>query len=108
MTRTEASLGDTETNHSTGLGPTIGVVLGAVGVLAAVWAYWLLVPGVVFGIAAIVLGIRARRQASSEAGSAAIALGIAALVLVPSVLVMIDDAEAWGRGCALNPANPDC
>ncbi len=108
MARPETSVRDTNTNRNGGRGAVVGVVLGALGVLAAVWAYWMLVPGVVFGIAAIVLGIRARRGASSETGSAAIALSIAALVLIPSVLAMIDDAEDWGRECALNPTNPDC
>ena len=65
-------------------------------------------PGIVFGIAAIVLGIRARRRSSREAGSVAIALGIVALLLVPSVLFIVDAAEDWGRDCALNPSNPDC
>jgi len=86
----------------------VGVVLGALGILTAVWTYWMLIPGVACGIAAIVIGIRARRQTHSEAGSAAIALGIAALVLVPSVLVIVESAEEWGRECALNPTRPHC
>lgn len=87
---------------------TAGVVLGALGILAAVWAYWLIVPGVLFGVAAIALGVRSRRRAPDELGTVAIALGIVALFLVPSVLVVVDGAEDWGRDCALNPSNPDC
>ncbi len=87
---------------------TVGVVLGALGIAAAVWAYWLVVPGIVFGVAAIVIGIRARRRFDREAGSVAVALGIAAVLLVPSVLFMVDGAEDWGRTCALTPSNPDC
>ena len=108
MATTEAPAGETDTSTDHRSWPTVGVVLGALGILAAVWAYWMIVPGIVFGVAAIVLGVGARRRASSEAGSVAIALGIAALVLVPSVLFMVDGAEDWGRDCALNPSNPDC
>ena len=108
MATTEAPVGETDTSTDHRSWPMVGMVLGALGILAAVWAYWMIVPGIVFGIAAIVLGVGARRRASSEAGSVAIALGIAALVLVPSVLFMVDGAEDWGRECTLNPSNPDC
>lgn len=108
MATTEATVGETDTRSDHRSWPMVGVVLGALGILAAVWAYWMIVPGIVFGIAAIVLGVRARRRSSSEAGSVAIALGIAALVLIPAVLVTVDGAEDWGRECALNPSNPDC
>lgn len=91
-----------------GIWPKIGLVCGILGVLLAVWAYWLLVPGVVLGIAAVVLGVRERRRGPSELGAAAIALGVCAILLVPSVLVVADDAEEYGRDCALNPSSPDC
>jgi hypothetical protein len=106
--------GDAATGHPTngsGRGPVsglAGVALGALGVLAAVWAYWLILPGIVFGVAAIALGILDRKGASSEIGSVAITLGIVAVLLVPSVLMVVEDAEDWGRDCALNPTNPDC
>ncbi len=48
--------------------PTVGVVLGALGILAAVWAYWMIVPGIVFGIAAIALGVGARRRGIERGG----------------------------------------
>lgn len=85
-----------------------GLVCGALAVAAAVWAYWLLLPGIVLGIAAVVLGATSHRRGAREAGGIALVLGVVALFLVPSVLFMIDGAEDWGRECALNPANPDC
>ena len=44
----------------------------------------------------------------SITGAEALALGIAAVLLVPSVILVASDAENWGRDCALNPTNPDC
>lgn len=87
---------------------TAGAVCGAVGATAAVWAYWMVLPGIVFGIAAVVLGVSARRRSTSGVGGVAIALGIVALLLVPSVLAIVDGAEDWGRECTLRPSNPDC
>lgn len=86
----------------------VAIALGALGIAAAVWAYWLVVPGVLLGIAAVVVGVRERRRGAHDAGGIAIALGVVALFLVPSVLFMVDGAEEWGRDCALHPANPDC
>ena len=91
-----------------GAGSSVGIAAGVLGALAAVWAYWLVVPGIVLGIAAIVLGVRARKRSDDPAGLVAITLGIVALALVPSVLFVVDSAEAWGRDCALYPTNPDC
>lgn len=108
MSKTEVPMEETSVTAGRDGWSTAGVVFGALGVFAAVWAFWMIVPGIIFGIAAIALGIRARGRSSPEAGSVAIALGIAALLLVPSVLFMIDGAEGWGRDCALNPSNPDC
>lgn len=84
------------------------VACGVIGSAAAVWAYWLLVPGVVLGVAAIVLGMKLRRTDARDAGTVAVTLGVVALLLVPSVLFVVSDAENWGRNCALNPTNPDC
>lgn len=108
MAKTEVRVEETSATARSDGWSAAGVVFGALGALAAVWAYWMLVPGIAFGIAAIVLGVRARRRSSREVGSVAIALGIVALLLVPSVLVVVDAAEDWGRDCALNPSNPDC
>lgn len=88
---------------------TIGLVCGVLAVLTAVWIYWLVLPGVVLGIAAVVLGWRARRNGGSEVASAALALGIVAILLVPSVIFVADGAEEWGRDCALHPtSDPNC
>ena len=87
----------------------IALACGALGMAAAVWVYWMILPGVILGALAIVLGWLARRNGSREGGSVAIALGIAVILLVPSVLVIADEAESWGRGCALDPTHdPNC
>lgn len=85
------------------------LVCGVLGVLAAVWAYWLVLPGLILGAVAVVLGWRIRRNEGNQRGSVAIALGIVAIFLVPSVLVVANDAEDWGRDCALDPtSDPNC
>ena len=36
-------------------------------------------------------------------------LGVVALLLVPAINSVADDAEEWGRDCALHPsADPNC
>jgi len=88
---------------------SIAVACGVLGVLAAVWVYWLILPGVILGAVAVVLGWRARRNGGSELGSVAMTLGIVAILLVPSVLLIADQAEDWGRDCALDPTHdPNC
>jgi hypothetical protein len=82
---------------------------GVLGVASAVWVYWLILPGVILGVVAVVLGLRTRGKDGSERGSVAIALGIVAILLVPSVLAVADGAENWGRDCALDPTHdPNC
>jgi hypothetical protein len=88
--------------------PIAALVCGIIGVLAAVWAYWLIVPGVILGLAAIGLGWRARRHGPSEGASIAMALGIVALLLVPSVLAVVEMESNYARDCALNPTQSDC
>jgi hypothetical protein len=88
--------------------PTAALICGVLGVISAVFLYWLIVPGVVLGLAAVVFGWRARRGGVSEGGSVALALGIVALLLVPSVILIIDAADDYARECALNPTKPDC
>ena len=88
--------------------PTVALACGVLGVLAAVWTFWLILPGVVLGLAAVVLGLRARRDGGSEGGSVAVALGIVAVLLVPSVLFVASESESYGRDCALNPTSSDC
>jgi hypothetical protein len=86
----------------------IAVACGAFGIAAAVWAYWLIVPGLALGAIAVALGAWSRRHGEREVGSVAVALGIVAVLLVPSILFVVSEAEDWGRGCAINPSNPDC
>jgi hypothetical protein len=86
----------------------VALACGVLGVLTAVWIYWLVLPGVILGIAAVVLGWRARRKGAGEIGSVALTLGIVAVLLVPSVIAIANDAENWGRDCALHPAQSDC
>ena len=87
----------------------IAPACGVLGVLAAVWVYWMILPGLILGAVAVVLGWRTRRNGASERGSVAMALGIVALFLVPSVLFIADGAEDWGRDCALDPTHdPNC
>ena len=88
---------------------SIALACGVLGVLAALWVYWLILPGVILGAVAVVLGWRTRRNGGSELGSVAMTLGIVAILLVPSVLVIADQAEDWGRDCALDPTHdPNC
>ena len=87
----------------------VALACGILAMMAAVWAYWMILPGVVLGAIAVVLGWWSRRDGNPEGGSVAIALGIAAILLVPSVLFIADEAESWGRDCALNPTHdPNC
>ena len=60
--------------------------------------YWLVVPGAILGVAAVVLGMRARRNGGSERASVAVALGIVALLLVPSVLIVVELETSFTRG----------
>ena len=87
----------------------VAVACGILGVVAAVWVYWMILPGVTLGAVAVVVGWRTRHDRSREGGSVAIALGIAAVVLVPSVLIIANEAESWGRDCAVDPTHdPNC
>jgi O-antigen ligase len=87
----------------------IALACGVLGALAAVWTYWMILPGVILGVVAVVLGWRIRRNEGNQRGSVAMALGIVAILLVPSVLVVTSNAEHWGRDCALDPTHdPNC
>jgi len=110
MSRTEAVQQTEESDNQRNRFPVDAVALacGALGIIGAVLTYWLILPGVVFGTIAVVLGARSWRRGDREVGATAAALGIVALFLVPSVLFVVSEAEDWGRGCALNPSNPDC
>jgi hypothetical protein len=88
---------------------SIALTCGVLGVLAAVWAYWMVLPGVILGAVAVVLGWRIRRNEGNQRGSVALALGIVAILLVPSVIAVTDGAEEWGRDCVLDRhPDPNC
>jgi hypothetical protein len=88
--------------------PTAALVCGVLGLLGAVVTYWLVVPGLLLGLAAIALGWRARRD-HRELANVAITLGVVAMLLVPAVIQVADGAEEWGRDCALHPeSDPNC
>jgi hypothetical protein len=38
----------------------------------------------------------------------AVTLGIVALLLVPSVLLIVDEAEDFARDCAIHPSGEGC
>lgn len=110
MTQTESIEWSRETQQERGghTQATAAIASGALGIAAAVGAYWLVVPGVVLGIIAIALGAWSHRRSAREAGAVAVALGIVSVLLVPSVLFVVAEAEDWGRECTINPTNPDC
>ena len=90
-------------------GTAVALGCGVLGVVGALLVYWLVLPGVVLGITAVVLGWRARRRDHRELGSVAMTLGVVAVLLVPATLDIADSAEEWGRDCALHPeADPNC
>ncbi len=89
--------------------PKLAFVCGVLGVIAAVWVYWMVVPGLILGAVAAAQGWRDHRRGHHERGSVAIALGVVAILLVPSVLLTVDAAEDWARDCALDPDHdPNC
>lgn len=89
--------------------PGAAIACGVLGILGAAAMYWLVVPGVVLGLAAVVLGWIARRREHREVGSVAMTLGVIAVLLVPAFNTTADEAERWGRDCALHPeADPNC
>jgi hypothetical protein len=89
-------------------GATIALGCGVLGVVVALWIYWLVIPGVVLGVAAVVLGVRARRRDAGEMATVALTLGVVALLLVPSVLFIANESEDFGRDCAIDPSGEGC
>ena len=87
----------------------IAVIAGIVGVVTAFLMYWLVLPGVVLGLAAVLLGAKIRRRGPSDAATVAITLGLVAILAVPAFHATADSAEQWGRDCALDPSHdPNC
>jgi hypothetical protein len=92
--------------------PMIALACGVVGVIAAFLMYWMVLPSVLLGIAAVVVGMRARKgDAGSAKGrelaAAAIALGLVAILGTGGSYLNAEWAEDYGYDCALDPS-PDC
>ena len=103
------------TSGSVGAGrlPVAALACGVVAIVAAAIAFWLIVPAVVLGLAAVFLGLRGRKRAGvdprgRELAAAGIALGVAAILLLPAMHAVSKGGESFGRGCAINPTNPYC
>jgi len=84
------------------------LVTAALGVAAVTVAYWLVLPAVVLGLVAVILGVVARRRAGLGArgrdmATVAVCLGAVAVLFTPVVLMQTSGAEDWGRDCALHP-----
>lgn len=96
--------------EQTDRGPLIALVCGAIAALLSVAMFWMIVPSVGLGIAAIVLGLRSK---SGDAGkgrefaAAAVALGIVAILGTGGSWITSAAGEDYGRDCALNPQD-DC
>lgn len=87
----------------------IALACGVLGLVSAVVMYWLVLPGVVLGVAAVVLGALVRRKGFREIGSVAMTLGIVSILLVPAFISTAHVGEKWGRDCALHPeSDPNC
>ena len=85
------------------------VVCGVLGFVVTNIMYWLVLPGLVLGLAAALLGWMARRRGHREIAAVAITLGVVTMILVPSFIATADSAEEWGRDCALDPKHdPNC
>ena len=85
------------------------IMAGVAGFVSAFLMYWLVVPGGVLGLAAVLLGARSRRRGPSDTATVAITLGLVAILAVPAFIATADSAEDWGRACALDPSHdPHC
>ncbi len=81
---------------------------GALGVAAVIVAYWMVVPAVLLGLVAVIVGVTARRRAALGArardiATVAVCLGAVAMLFTPVLLTHTSAAEDWGRDCALHP-----
>lgn len=84
------------------------LICAVLGVAAVIVAYWLVVPAVVLGLTAVILGVIARRRVvpggrAHDFATVAVCLGAVAMLFTPVVLTHTSAAEDWGRDCALHP-----
>lgn len=80
----------------------------ALGIAAVIVAYWMVVPSIVLGLVAVIVGVIARRRGvpgarAHDIATVAVSLGAAAMLFTPVVLMHTSAAEDWGRDCALHP-----
>ena len=86
---------------------------GVLAVLAMGVAFWVIIPSVLLGLAAVVLGVMARR-AQSNAGRArdaalvAICLGAVAIIGTPWAVLIAMGSEDHGALCEREPSNEEC
>ena len=86
----------------------VALASAVLGLAALIAAYWLVVPSVVLGGAAVGMGLVARRRAgrgarAREIATVALTLGAVAVLFTPVTLMHTGDAERWGRDCAIHP-----
>ena len=85
------------------------ITCGVLGFVVTNIMYWMVVPGFVLGLAAVLLGWKLRRRGGREIAAVAITLGIVTMILVPSFVQTAESNEDWGRDCALHPEHdPNC
>lgn len=92
--------------------PVVALACGALAVLLAIAMFWLIIPSILLGGAAIVLAVRVRQNAGSsvrsrELSAAGMALGLAGMLYVPGGWIISEGAEDYGRDCAIAPSS-DC
>jgi hypothetical protein len=92
---------------------SIGLACAVLAIFAIVIMYWLWLPSIILGAAGIALGIKGRKDAGGgasarELAAAAIALGIAAILLTPAVNMIAKGEADYARKCALNPEREHC
>ncbi len=91
--------------------PIVALACGALAVLLAIAMFWLIIPPILLGAAAIILAVRVRRNPGSsvrsrELAAAGMALGLAGMLYVPGGWIISEGGESYGRDCAINPS--DC
>jgi uncharacterized membrane protein len=84
----------------------------ALGVVSVIVIYWAIVPAVLFGLVAVIVGLMARQRAdrggrARDIAMVAVCLGAVAMLFTPVVLMHTHAAEDWGRDCALRPEHDE-
>jgi hypothetical protein len=92
---------------------SVGLACAVLAIFAIVIMYWLWLPSIILGAVGVALGIKGRKSAGAgasgrELAAAAIALGIAAILLTPGVNMIAEGEADYGRKCALNPDREHC